>query len=160
MIPEPIITASSHFPRHTKLLLPAEYNRVFAAGKRFSGTCVTLVAARRESPLAVTAIENAENVAIAKSHARLGLALAKKQIKRSHERNRVKRLIRECFRHNLQHLRGIEVVAMAKTIAQKTPNSALATEIARLFTRAVDFFAMPPLTVSSDAAPAAPTPSP
>jgi ribonuclease P protein component len=145
-ISEPIVIASSRFPRHTKLLLPAEYNRVFAAGKRFSSACVTLVAARREFlPLGTKTTE----AKISSTHARLGLAIAKKQIKRAHERNRVKRLIRECFRQNLQRLQGIELVAMAKTNAQKTLNPLLAIEIERLFVRAVDFYASAPITFVS-----------
>ena len=122
------------FPRHARLLLPAEYNRIFAAGKRFSGTCITLVAARLDSS---TGIRLA-------TRPRLGLALAKKQIKRSHERNRVKRLLREHFRANTERLGGLEFIAMAKTAAQKTPNPVLILEIERLISRAIDFFAAAP----------------
>ena len=137
------------FPRHARLLLPAEYNRIFAAGKRFSGSCITLVAARLE--LSTPAIDPALNEAKAlskrpSSRPRLGLALAKKQIKRSHERNRVKRLLRECFREHTARLAGIELIAMAKTAAQKTTNPALTLEIERLITRAIDFFACAPTT--------------
>ena len=112
------------FPRHARLLLPAEYDRVFAAGKRFSGTGVTLVVARALTPA---------------TRGRLGLALAKKQIKRAHERNRVKRLLRECFRNRASALKGVEIVAMARTQAQTTTNGALKTEIDRLINRIVEF---------------------
>ena len=122
------------FPRHARLLLPAEYNRIFAAGKRFSGPCVTLVAAFQERNEAGSLVKFSQRP-------RLGLAIAKKQIKRSHERNRVKRLLRECFRANTSSLAGLEFVAMAKSVAQKTPNPALSSEIERLFLKAVDFFA-------------------
>ena len=84
---------------------------------------------------------------------RLGLALAKKQIKRSHERNRVKRLLREGFRAYTDRLSGIELIAMAKTAAQKTPNMALSLEIERLFSRAVEFFACAPKTDAGAHAP-------
>ncbi len=132
------------FPRHARLLLPAEYNRIFAAGKRFSGACVTLVAARLDSSTGVRLA----------TRPRLGLALAKKQIKRSHERNRVKRLLRERFRANTQRLGGIEFVAMAKTAAQNTPNPVLILEIERLISRAIDFFAAAPKPESGAAVPA------
>ena len=124
------------FPRHARLLLPAEYNRIFAAGKRFSGACITLVAAR---------LDSSNGIRLA-TRPRLGLALAKKQIKRSHERNRVKRLLRECFRAHTTRLAGLELIAMAKTAAQKTPNPALSLEIERLISRAVVFFAAAPTT--------------
>jgi ribonuclease P protein component len=124
---------SQDFPRHARLLLPAEYDRVFAAGKRFSGSAVTLVAARALLP---------------KAHARLGLALAKKQINRAHERNRVKRLLRECFRIKSEVLRGADVIAMSRTSAQTMTNSALKTEIDRLMHKIVDYFA--PTTAAFD----------
>ena len=132
------------FPRHARLLLPAEYNRIFAVGKRFSGACVTLVAARLDSSVGIRIA----------TRPRLGLALAKKQIKRSHERNRVKRLLRECFRANTARLAGLELIAMAKTAAQKTPNPALSLEIERLISRAVDFFATAPTTEAGAHVPA------
>ena len=135
------------FPRHARLLLPAEYNRIFAAGKRFSGACVTLVAARLEA-------HEPDCQAKPSLRPRLGLALAKKQIKRAHERNRVKRLLRECFRASAQRLAGIELIAMAKTSAQKTSNSALSLEIERLISRAVDFFASAPTTEAGAHVPA------
>ena len=124
--------------------MPAEYNRIFAAGNRFSGACVTLVAARLDSSVGIRLA----------SRPRLGLALAKKQIKRSHERNRVKRLLRESFRANTQRLAGLEFIAMAKTAAQKTPNPVLILEIERLISRAIDFFAAAPKTAAGAAAPA------
>lgn len=115
---------TKRFPRHARLLLPAEYNRVFAAGKRVSGPAVTLVLALRES---------------LDQPARLGLALAKKQLKRAHERNRVKRLLREVFRHRAPALIGCDVVALARTAAQTMTNDALRTELERLISKAVEF---------------------
>jgi ribonuclease P protein component len=124
---------SQDFPRHARLLLPAEYDRVFVAGKRFSGSAVTLVAAPALFPTA---------------RARLGLALAKKQIKRAHERNRVKRLLRECFRGQNLVLQGVDVIAMARTSAQTMDNGTLKTEIERLMRKLVDYLA--PKTAAED----------
>lgn len=116
--------STNRFPRHARLLLPAEYNRVFAAGKRVSGPAVTLVVAKHMST---------------GRPARLGLALAKKQIKRAHERNRVKRLLREVFRHRSHALVGCDLVALARTAAQTMTNDALRTELERLISKAVEF---------------------
>ena len=121
---ESLVLRRQSFPRHARLLLPAEYNRVFAAGKRVSGPAVTLVLARRE-PI--------------QQPARLGLALAKKQLKRAHERNRVKRLLREVFRHRAHALEGCDVVALARTAAQNMTNDALRTELERLISKAIEF---------------------
>jgi ribonuclease P protein component len=116
------------FQSTARLLLPAEYNRVFAAGKRFSGASITLVAAAR----------------LDASAPRLGLALAKKQIKRAHERNRVKRHIREAFRHRQNQMQGLELVAMARASAMKASNAALREEIDGLLGQAAAFFVKHP----------------
>jgi ribonuclease P protein component len=147
---------SAAFPRHARLLLPAEYDRVFAAGKRFSGPNVTLVAARCNvvgklsagtTPAPAGKAPKAPQLSRS-SNAKLGLALAKKQIKRAHERNRVKRHVREQFRQHRLALFGVEVVAMARNPAQKMTNAALKSEIDRLIQRMVEHF-MPAVTPSS-----------
>ena len=48
--------------------------------------------------------------------ARLGLAIAKKKIRLSVNRNRIKRLIRESFRHHRDILKGMDVVVVQKKI--------------------------------------------
>lgn len=47
-------------------------------------------------------------------HGRLGLAVSKKRIRRAVARNRVKRLVRESFRHHAGWLCGLDVVVMAR----------------------------------------------
>ena len=61
-------------------------------------------------------------------HARLGMALSKKRIAKSHDRNRVKRLLRETFRINAQ-LPAIDIVVLAKPGAGKVQNSMIFTNI-------------------------------
>lgn len=46
------------------------------------------------------------------NHARIGFAITKKSIARAHERNRVKRLVRESFRHT--KLPGVDIIFLAK----------------------------------------------
>lgn len=48
------------------------------------------------------------------SGARLGLAIARKQIKTAVGRNRVKRQVRESFRHHQDLLAGLDIVVMAR----------------------------------------------
>ena len=45
---------------------------------------------------------------------RLGLVVAKKKVRRAHERNRIKRLARESFRLHQQQLALIDIVVMPK----------------------------------------------
>ena len=46
--------------------------------------------------------------------ARLGLAVAKKRVRRAVARNRIKRLVRESFRHHGEVLRGLDVVVLCR----------------------------------------------
>ena len=47
-------------------------------------------------------------------NSRLGLVVAKKKVRRAHERNRVKRLARESFRLHQQQLDDLDIVIMPK----------------------------------------------
>lgn len=47
-------------------------------------------------------------------HGRLGLAVSKKRIRLAVARNRVKRLVRESFRHHAGLLCGLDAVVMAR----------------------------------------------
>lgn len=50
-----------------------------------------------------------------KQKTRLGLAIAKKQVRKAVDRNRIKRLIRESFRNNKEILQGFDIVVMTRT---------------------------------------------
>ncbi len=56
---------------------------------------------------------------------RLGLVIAKRKIRRAHERNRVKRLARESFRLHQHRLPPLDIVLMAKADAQVLSNEEL-----------------------------------
>ena len=86
------------FARPQRLLTPTDFKHVFARPQRFSHQSITLLA--RENKL---------------NHARLGLAISKKQLRRAVDRNRVKRLIRESFRSQQQQLVGLDIVVMVRT---------------------------------------------
>jgi len=49
-----------------------------------------------------------------RTFARLGLAIAKKHIKRAVGRNRIKRLIRESFRQSQGQLAGLDIVVLLR----------------------------------------------
>lgn len=87
----------ARFPKRARLLKPAEFSRVFKDPIRSSDRLFTI--------LAVTNTEQALP--------RLGLAISKKHAKRALDRNRIKRLVRESFRHQ-QQLPAADFVVMAR----------------------------------------------
>ncbi|MES9939718.1 MAG: ribonuclease P protein component [Candidatus Thiodiazotropha sp. 6PLUC2] len=85
------------FPRSRRLLKPDEYRRVFSEGRRSS-----------DRHFLVLAYPNRD------LHARLGLAVAKKHCRKAVDRNRIKRMIRESFRHNQNVVAGLDLVVVAR----------------------------------------------
>lgn len=55
-------------------------------------------------------------------HARLGLAISKRMIKTAVGRNRVKRQIRESFRHHQTQLAGLDIVVLSRNAAAQASN--------------------------------------
>ena len=93
------------FPRELRLLTPAHFENVFSNAIPAVSPQLTLLGK-----------VNAHN------HPRLGITVSKKRLKHAHERNRVKRLIRESFRLNQQNLPHIDIVVVAKSGLDKMTN--------------------------------------
>lgn len=86
------------FGRKKRLLTPQQFKAVFdSSSNKVPGKNVLLLA--RENQL---------------EHPRLGLVIGKKSVKLAVERNRIKRQIRESFRHNQNILDGVDIVIVAR----------------------------------------------
>lgn len=60
-----------------------------------------------------------------RGYARLGLAIAKKSIRKAADRNRIKRLARESFRVRQAQLGSVDFVVMARPSAKKADRETL-----------------------------------
>lgn len=92
------------FAPQLRLKKPAEYKKVFVNPVKSSDTYFTLIAIKNDY-----------------DHPRLGLAIAKKIIRKAVRRNMIKRVIRENFRIQQQNLGNIDVVVMARREAVNAP---------------------------------------
>lgn len=101
------------FPRSSRLTRRAEFNRVFARGKRTRTRYFTLIAAP------------------AQGTPRLGMAIGRRSAARAVVRNRMKRVIRETFRGS--SLPACDVVVLARLAAAKAGTKALRDDLKRGF---------------------------
>jgi ribonuclease P protein component len=108
-------------PLGSRLRRPADYRRVF--DKPFRSTdpyFVVLARPDEEHP------------------ARLGLAIAKKCAGRAVQRNRIKRIVRESFRHNRLVLKGVDCVVLCRQRAVGATNRQLFDSLATHWLRIRD----------------------
>ncbi|MGB5453774.1 MAG: ribonuclease P protein component [Sedimenticolaceae bacterium] len=103
-----------------RLLAAPEFKRVFEHHKRSADAYFTVLAFRD-----------------GQGPGRIGLAISKKQVKRAVDRNRLKRLAREVFRHHRSELSGTDLVVMARAAAVAADNARLNESLANLFKRLV-----------------------
>ena len=91
---------TGRFARHQRLLRPAEFQRVFDRPCKISDKHLTVLCRQNDLP-----------------HARLGLAISKRNNKTAVARNRIKRLSRESFRQYQFELTGLDIIVLARTSA-------------------------------------------
>lgn len=106
------------FPAETRLQEAREFRRVFAQGQKFVSNGFVLIAAPSDG-----------------LSARLGLALAKRRIRRAVDRNRVKRVLRESFRRVRVELGAVDIVVLARSHTATMSNPELFTQLARTWPR-------------------------
>ena len=95
-------------PEH-RLLTPAQFKNVFdGATCKASGPNILLLARHNGQP-----------------HARLGLVIAKKNVRHAVDRNKIKRIARESFRHHCAELDSLDIVVLARKGLGELDNAAL-----------------------------------
>ncbi len=109
------------FTRESRLLAAAEYSHVFSNGCCKAGDNAFLILA------AYNGLERG----------RLGLVIAKKQLKLAVARNRVKRISRELFRHKQQQLIGVDLVVLCRPGVKGLEKAEIRRKLDRLFDKIV-----------------------
>ena len=111
------MSAEHAFLRSHRLLTPADFKRVMdAPGCRASHASFVFLAQNNQ-----------------KTVARIGFVLPKRRVRLAVARNRVKRIIRESFRHHQALLAGLDIVVMARDGLAALEPAALRTAADRQF---------------------------
>ena len=106
------------FSRELRLLAPVQFKAVFENPHRASTPQMTLLARENDANLP-----------------RLGLTVAKKHLKRAHDRNSIKRIVRESFRLKQHELPHFDFVFVAKGGIGKLDNQTLFETLEKLWAR-------------------------
>ena len=125
------------FPRSARVRTSAEYARVFDTARRTAAPMLAL------------------HWAAGGDAVRLGLAVSRKVDKRAVGRNRIKRALRDQFRHLRTQLRGGDYVLVARPAAAAASPEQLREAFVGLLVRAG---ALPPPDAGGTMRPASPTP--
>lgn len=102
------------FTRQNRLLTGADFDNVFKQCRRSSDALFTVL--YRDNGL---------------GYPRLGLAIAKKRVRRATQRNRLKRLIRESFRTAIKGMSSSDIVVLARDKAAEADNAEVYASLER-----------------------------
>ena len=108
------------FPRCYRLITKSSYQQVFSKPKRVSTPELLFLFSSNNQ-----------------TESRLGLAIAKKQIPRAVDRNRVKRLVRESFRHQRQEIISQDIVVMARKSLLNMDNTQVRSQLDKLWRQVI-----------------------
>ncbi|PCI23286.1 MAG: ribonuclease P protein component [Piscirickettsiaceae bacterium] len=103
---------SNTFLKTDRLNTAEEYSQVFKEADKFSDEFLTVLVSKK--PL---------------SSGKLGLAIAKKMVKKAVLRNQIKRIIREAFRLNKNKLKGFDMVVLCRKKAAQASKKELSASI-------------------------------
>lgn len=109
------------FKKSRRLLHKTEYDRVFAQATKVTNS--EFIILYRENDL---------------GYARLGLAISKKKIAKAHDRNRIKRLLRESFR--LKLLPAVDLIVLAKQGVEKQKNTDISERLGKTWEKLTSYY--------------------
>lgn len=135
------MNARASFPRHVRVRARADFDRIFADAKRTAAPLLAVHLLREPGP------------------ARLGLAVSRKVDRRAVGRNRIKRVLRETFRHLQPQLTPGSYVVVARPAAAAADGATLQAAFVSALRRARAL----PLDApdgTMPASPISPTPAP
>ena len=104
------------FSRELRLLTPSHFENVFNQAIPAVSPQITLLARYN-----------------AYDHPRLGITISKKRVKKAHDRNRLKRVIRESFRLSQHTIPNIDIVVVAKSGLDSMSNEQLFKQLSKLW---------------------------
>lgn len=100
------------FSRQHRLSGSQNFTRVFQKGRRSADHFFTVLYVANDTDCP-----------------RLGFAISRKRVSKATVRNRIRRLVRESFRHNRQTLENVDIVIMAREKAPAASNPELRESI-------------------------------
>ncbi|WP_088329286.1 ribonuclease P protein component [Lacimicrobium sp. SS2-24] len=106
----------NQFSRELRLLTPTHFENVFQQAVPAVSPQLTLLARANQQ-----------------THPRLGITISKKRVKKAHDRNRLKRVIRESFRLNQHDLPQADIVVVGKSGLSQLSNQQLFSLLERLW---------------------------
>jgi len=107
------VTSDTSFPKSIRLLNAKDYSNVFGSVDIKISSQYFLCLARKSSS----------------DKPRMGIIVAKKNVRFAVNRNRIKRLLRESFRHSKKQVPTYDLVIMAKRSAADAENEKLTKEL-------------------------------
>ena len=139
----------TRFPRTARVRAPADFDRTFKQGRRVALPVLALHWQPQATEPATP---------IVPAPARLGLAVSRKVDPHAVGRNRIKRVLRDSFRHHRAELPGGDYVVVARVGAAKLTNDELRQAFLALLRRAG---ALPgsasPVTMPAASSPSSPS---
>ena len=126
--------ASFAFPRDARLLDKRDYDVAFGDNRRLSDRYWTVLVHTPDRTAGLVGTTDAGQGACSRG-ARLGLAIAKKRARRAVDRNRIKRVARESFRHVRAALGDRQVVIMNRDAAREADTVELRRALDVLWSR-------------------------